>query len=365
MSDAATNRAGKKGPFSGGPLAGFKNYFETFKWNEHSTGLGFLLLFILATIVGWPRFLYPPANLMNIIRMQSYTGIIALGMTFIIISGGIDLSVGSMMAFAGGITIFFLNRFLGNSVWAVALAIVFCLILGVVCGFLNGFLITKGRIAPFITTLGTMAIFRSLILHFSKAANIESANPYYQNFGPGHFLSFPYPALQTAADTGGSRFVWLFQPIFIPIWIFLILALVFHLLLNNTRFGRYVCAVGANEQVARYSAINVQIIKLIPYCLTGFTVAVSSLLWSSRINGIQPSQVGSGYELDAIAAVVIGGTSMSGGKGSIVGTVMGAIMLGIINNMLVLAGVSSFLQQAARGLVIIAAVLLQYNSNKK
>jgi ribose transport system permease protein len=343
--------------------AGIREFFVTFRWSEHSTGIGFILLFVLATIVGWPRFIYPPTNIMNIIRMQSYTGIIALGMTFIIISGGIDLSVGSMMAFAGGITIFLLNRFLGSSPGAVLIAILFCLLLGTLCGFANGFLVTKGRIAPFIATLGTMAIFRSLILHFSKAANIESANPYYQNFGPGSFLALPYLAWQRLGEKLHAS--WAFQPIYIPIWVFLVLALIFHLLLNNTRFGRYVCAVGANEQVARYSAINVQLIKLIPYCITGFTVAVSALLWSSRINGVQPSQVGTGYELDAIAAVVIGGTSMSGGKGTIIGTVMGAIMLGIINNMLVLAGVSSFLQQAARGLVIIAAVLLQYNNSNK
>jgi ribose transport system permease protein len=202
-------------------------------------------------------------------------------------------------------------------------------------------MVTKGRIAPFIATLGTMAIFRSLILYFSKAANIESSNTEFIKFGPAHILG-----------------------ISLPVWVFFILAVLIHLLLNNTRFGRYMCAVGANEQVARYSAINVQLVKLIPYAITGFTVAVSSMLWGSRINGIQPSQVGQGFELEAIAAVVIGGTSMSGGKGTIVGTVLGAIMLGMINNMLVLGGVSSFLQQAARGLVIIVAVLLQYNSNK-
>jgi ribose transport system permease protein len=202
-------------------------------------------------------------------------------------------------------------------------------------------MVTKWRIAPFIATLGTMAIFRSLILYFSKAANIVSENTEFIKFGPAYILG-----------------------ISLPVWVFLILAAIIHLLLNNTRFGRYVCAVGANEQVARYSAINVQLIKMIPYAVTGFTVAVSSMLWGSRINGIQPSQVGQGYELDAIAAVVIGGTSMSGGKGSIIGTVLGAIMLGMINNMLVLGGVSSFLQQAARGLVIIVAVLLQYNKNK-
>jgi ribose transport system permease protein len=359
MSGRSTTETGKESDRSGGPAAGIQSYFKNFKLADHSTGLGFLLLFVLATAVGWPRFIYPPTNIMNIIRMQSYTGIIALGMTFIIISGGIDLSVGSMMAFVGGIAVFFLNHVLGTSPWAVAVAIVFCMALGVLCGFVNGFLVTKGRIAPFITTLGTMAIFRSLILHFSKAANIESANPHYQNFGPGSFLAFPYPSFNN------GQFSFVFQPIYIPIWVFLVMAVLCHLLLNNTRFGRYVCAVGANEQVARYSAINVQVVKLIPYCITGFTVAVSALLWSSRINGVQPSQVGANYELDAIAAVVIGGTSMSGGKGTIIGTVMGAIMLGIINNMLVLAGVSSFLQQAARGLVIIAAVLLQYNNSNK
>jgi ribose transport system permease protein len=315
-------------------------YFSHFRWSEHSTGIAFILLFILASIVGRPAFL-TLGNFSNILRQSSYTGIIALGMTMIIISGGIDLSVGSMMAFVGGITIFLINRFPGDSLFAVVLAILFALVFGAVCGFVNGFLVTKGRIAPFIATLGTMAIFRSLIQYFSGASNIVSVNSIYPKFGPAILLGIPVPA-----------------------WVFIILAVIFHLLLNNTRFGRYVCAVGANEQVARYSAINISLIKLVPYVLTGFTVAVSALLWSSRINCIQSSGDGTGYELEAIAAVVIGGTSMSGGKGSITGTVMGAIMLMMINTMLVLAGVSSFLQQAARGLVIIAAVLLQYNSNK-
>jgi ribose transport system permease protein len=321
---------------------------KNYKWHEHSTGLGFILIFILGVTISWtaqgfngiPVFILPN-NLLMVLRQVSYTGIIALGMTLIIISGGIDLSVGSMTAFVGGIAVFLLKKFPGDSLIGVLIALLFALVFGIFCGFINGFMVTKGRIAPFIATLGTMAIFRSLILYFSKAANIESGNTEFIKFGPAYFLG-----------------------VSLPVWVFLSLAVVFHLLLNNTRFGRYVCAVGANEQVARYSAINVQLIKLIPYAITGFTVAVSSMLWASRINGIQPSQVGAGYELDAIAAVVIGGTSMSGGKGTIIGTVLGAIMLGMINNMLVLGGVSSFLQQAARGLVIIVAVLLQYNSNK-
>ena len=321
---------------------------KNFKWSEHSTGLGFILLFVLGALVSWiaqgfygvPIFILP-ANLLMVLRQVSYTGIIALGMTLIIISGGIDLSVGSMAAFVGGIAVFLLNKFPANSLFGVLVALLFALVFGIFCGFVNGIMVTKGRIAPFIATLGTMAIFRSLILYFSKAANIVSDNTEFIKFGPAYFLG-----------------------ISLPVWVFFILAFVMHLLLNNTRFGRYICAVGANEQVARYSAINVQLVKLIPYVITGFTVAVSAMLWGSRINGIQPSQVGQGYELEAIAAVVIGGTSMSGGKGTIIGTVLGAIMLGMINNMLVLGGVSSFLQQAARGLVIIVAVLLQYNSNK-
>jgi ribose transport system permease protein len=324
-----------------GGAALIRGYAARFKWSEHSTGLAFVLLFVFSSIVGWPTFL-SIGNLLNIVKQASYTGIIGLGMTLIIISGGIELSVGSMMAFVGGIGIYFLNLFPGDSFLAVVLTVLFVLAFGAVCGFVNGFMVTKGRIAPFIATLGTMAIFRSLIQYFSGAANILSRNTVYPRFGPASVLGIP-----------------------VPVWVFAILAVAFHLLLNNTRFGRYICAVGANEQVARYSAININLIKLVPYMITGFTVAVSALLWSSRINCIHSSGDGSGYELEAIAAVVIGGTSMSGGKGTIVGTFLGAIMLMMINNMLVLGGVSSFLQQAARGLVIIAAVLLQYNSNNK
>ncbi|MDR2767033.1 MAG: ABC transporter permease, partial [Treponema sp.] len=246
------------------------DYFTKFKWSEHSTGLGFVFLFVLALIVsfvgggagGILSFLNP-GNLVNIVKQSSYTGIIGLGMTLIIISGGIDLSVGSMMAFVGGITIFLLNCFPPNSVAGTIIAILFCLAFGAFCGFVNGFMVTTGRMAPFIATLGTMAIFRSLIQYFSGAANILSVSTVYPRFGPAELLWIP-----------------------VPVWVFVILTVVLHLVLNNTRFGRYVCAVGANEQVARYSAIKINLIKLVPYAITGFTVAVSALLWSSRINCI-------------------------------------------------------------------------------
>lgn len=322
------------------PAKGLAEYIRTFKWSNHSTGLGFILLFILATIVGWPNFLQV-RNLINILRQISYTGIIGLGMTLIIISGGIDLSVGSMAAFTGGITIYFLNLFPSESQIGVVLSILFAICLGALSGLFNGFLVTKGRIAPFIATLGTMSIFRSLIQYISGAGNILSKNTVYPEVGAGMFLGIP-----------------------VPVWVFFIVAILLHILLNNTRFGRYVCAVGANEQVARYSAINVNLIKLLPYMITGATVGITALLWSSRLNSINSSDCAY-YELDAIAAAVIGGTAMTGGKGTIFGTVLGAIMLGLINNMLVLGGVSSYLQQAAKGLVIIAAVLLQYNNRNQ
>lgn len=311
-------------------------WFKNFKFSEHSTGMAFILVFILASIVGWPTFLQT-RNMTNILRQVSYTGIIGLGMTLIIISGGIDLSVGSMTAFVGGITIFFLNTLPPNSHWSVLLAAVFAVIFGAFCGLFNGILVTKGRIAPFIATLGTMSIFRSLIQYFSGAGNILSVNTVYSEVGTGRFLGLP-----------------------VPVWMFFIIAIILHVVLNNTRFGRYVCAVGANEQVARYSAVQVIKTRMIPYIITGATVGMTALLWSSRLNSINSSDC-IYYELDAIAAVVIGGTSMTGGKGTVIGTVLGAIMLGMINNMLVLGGISSYLQQAAKGLVIIAAVLLQYN----
>jgi ribose transport system permease protein len=318
---------------TGGPIA---VYFRNFRLSEHSTGVGFILLFILAIIVGWPNFLQL-RNLMNIMRQISYTGIIGLGMTLIIISGGIDLSVGSMAAFTGGITILFLNLFPVDSYLGVSLAVLFAVLFGALCGMFNGLMVTKGRIAPFIATLGTMSIFRSFIQYVSGAGNIMSNSSHYAEIGSGVFLGIP-----------------------VPVWVFLGTAAVLHILLNNTRIGRYICAVGANDQVARYSAVNVAMTRLVPYIITGATVGMTALLWSSRLNSINSSDCAY-YELDAIAAAVIGGTSMSGGKGTIIGTVMGAIMLGMINNMLVLGGVSSYLQQAAKGFVIIAAVLLQYS----
>ena len=315
-----------------------KAYFKNFKIAEHAVGLAFIALFVLSTIMGWPNFL-KFRNLTNILRQISYTGVIALGMTLVIISGGIDLSVGSMCCFVGGITVYFLNVCPGSPLVGVILGVVVALAAGTLCGFINGFLTTQFNLAPFIITLGTMNIFRSLIQYTTKGANILSTNMMWASLGTGYFLSIP-----------------------VPVWLFAIMAVILHLYLEESSLGRYTCAVGSNEQVAKYSAIKTKFVKLVPYMITGFTVGITAIMWTSRLNCINPADC-NGYEMDAIAAVVIGGTLMSGGKGKISGTVLGAIMLGMINNMLTLSGVSAYLQPAVKGLVIIVAVLLQRSKN--
>jgi len=292
------------------------------------------VLFVISAVAS-PYFL-KIQNLHNILRQVSYTGIIALGMTFVIIGGGIDLSVGSLSAMAGGVAILAMNALGTNA--GIPLAIVVALGLGAAGGAFNGILITRFRIAPFVVTLGTMSIFRSLALYFIDAGEYRSMVYDYRLIGSGKFLG-----------------------IFIP---FLGLAAVLQVVLNNTRFGRYVLAVGSNERVARYSAIKVNWIRFVTYLIVGSTVGVTAMLFGSRLNAVSSSNMGLFYELDAIAAVVIGGTSMSGGAGTVLGTVLGAVILGIINNMLNMLGVSPYLQGTVKGLVIIFAVLLQYKSSR-
>jgi ribose transport system permease protein len=307
---------------------------KKFDFTKYAPLFALILLFGISAVAS-PYFLQV-RNLLNILRQVSYTGVIGLGMTFVIISGGIDLSVGSAAAFTGGLAVLMLNRF-GGGVPAIILAILVGLVVGTLTGMFNGLIVTKGKIAPFIVTLGTMSIFRSLTLYMANAGEFRSASAIYPVIGSGSFAGIP-----------------------IPVWIFFVLAVICHILLNNTRFGRYVCAVGSNERVAIYSAIKVNLIKFVTYLITGFTVGVTSITLSSRLNSISSTNAGIFYELDAIAAVVIGGTSMSGGSGTIQGTVIGAIILGIINNMLNMLGVSPYLQGTVKGLVIILAVLLQY-----
>jgi len=300
----------------------------------------FAALAILTVVSSFlsPYFLQPE-NLLNILRQVSYTGIIALGMTFVIVAGGIDLSVGSMAAFVGTLSVLALNavatRGHGDAA-AVSAAVAVAMAVGLACGLGNGLLVTKGRIAPFIVTLGTMALFRSLSLYIGDAGEFRSASAVFGDLGSWMPLGVPLPAA-----------------------VLLGLAALLSLAFSRTRWGRYTRAVGSNARVARYSAIDVDRTRLASYALNGLMVGVSTVLVAMRFNSVGTSTVGLNYELDAIAAVIIGGTAMAGGRGTIWGTVVGAITLGVINNMLNMVGISTYLQGTVKGLVIIGAVFIQ------
>lgn len=310
---------------------------KRFDYQKYSSFIALVVLFVASALLS-PYFTRP-GNLVNVLSQVSYTGIIALGMAFVIITGGIDLSVGSLVAFDSLVGVMAMNYVLGpihSEVLAVITGIVAALILGALTGWVNGIAITGGRIAPFIVTLGTMAIFRSLALFIGNAGEIQSQSAIYGQFGLVNVLWIP-----------------------VPVWVMLLLAFVLDVVLNRTRYGRYLCAVGSNSRVAVFSAINVERVKVIAYTITGVLVAISSILLSSRFNAVSTSNTGMGYELDAIAAVIVGGTPFSGGRGTVWGTIIGAIILGIINNMLNLLGVSAYLQGTVKGLVIIGAVYIQ------
>ena len=306
-------------------------------WQKYASFIALLVLILISSFLS-PYFL-KFQNLVNILRQVSYTGIIALGMTFVIIGGGIDLSVGSMTAFVGAVVVLLmnsLNTVIENEVIVIIIGIATGIMVGTLVGAFNGFMITKGKIAPFIVTLGSMAIFRSLTLYIGNAGEIRSSNILYGEFGMGSFMRIP-----------------------VPVWVMLILAAVLNLVLNNTRYGRYICAVGSNQNVARFSAINVSFVRFFSYTLNGILVALSSILLASRFNAVSTSNMGLGFELDVIAAVIVGGTTLTGGRGTVWGTICGAVMLGVINNMMNMVGVSPYLQGTVKGIVILGAVYIQ------
>ena len=306
-------------------------------WQKYASFIALLVLLVISSFLS-PYFL-KFQNLVNILRQVSYTGIIALGMTFVIIGGGIDLSVGSMTAFIGAVVVLLmnsLNPIIENEVVTIIIGIATGIMVGALVGAFNGFMITKGKIAPFIVTLGSMAIFRSLTLYIGNAGEIRSLNMLYGEFGMRSFMHIP-----------------------VPVWVMFILAAILNLVLNNTRYGRYICAVGSNQNVARFSAINVDFVRFFSYALIGILVAISSILLASRFNAVSTSNMGLGFELDVIAAVIVGGTTLTGGRGTVWGTICGAIMLGVINNMMNMVGVSPYLQGTVKGIVILGAVYIQ------
>ena len=317
---------------------------------KHPAFAPFLVLIVLMIVASLtsPHFLQV-RNILNITRQVSYTGIIALGMTFIIIAGGIDLSVGSAVAFIGGVIILAMNYCFaelapGSQLHAFFFALACGLGIGFVGGIVSGTLVTKFSVAPFIATLGTMGIYRSLALYVGDGGEfrVSSGIKAFRDFGTG--------GVGTIGGPGGVPY---------PSIIFILLAVVFGVILGWTRFGRYVCAVGSNEKVAAYAAVKVDRVRIWTYIISGLTVGLSAFLLGGRMNSINSTNAGMLYELDSIAAVVIGGTAMTGGSGSMMGTVIGALILGVINNLLNMWGVSAYLQGTVKGLVIVLAVLMQ------
>ncbi|MBY7142821.1 ABC transporter permease [Virgibacillus sp. NKC19-3] len=298
-------------------------------WTEYSVVIAFLILFILSSIMS-PRFL-ELSNLMNILMQVSIIGVVALGMTMVMLSGGIDLSVGSVLALVGVFTVITLNAS-GN----VFIAILTALAVGAFVGFLNGFMVAKLKIASFIATLGMMAAARSIALYTSDGGSISGE--------VGGFSSISNSSIAGIKS---------------PIIIFAVMAVIVFVLLQQTRFGRYVYAIGSNEKGALLSGIRVDRIKMTVYTLAGMLVSVAAIIETSRLNSISSSSSGMLYELDAIAAVIIGGTRMTGGRGKVVGTIFGVLILGILNNMMNLINVSPYLQGFVTGLVIIIAVVFQ------
>lgn len=287
-------------------------------------------------------------NFANILGQGSYVGIVAVGMTFVILLGGIDLSVGSMVGLAAGIAIFALNALapsLGDPA-AIALAVLTCIAAGAALGLANGLLIARGRIAPFIATLGTMAIFRSLLMIPAQGGEIRSDVARFGSLGQTA-VSFRWPL-------GGGEFT-----IRLAVVVFLAAAVLADLLLKRSVFGRQVFAIGDNPRAARYAGINTPRITAAVYAIAGFTCGLAAFLNASRLNSVSSATMGQYYELDAIAAVVIGGTRLQGGAGRVFGTVVGVLILGVANNMLNMLQVSTHYQNLVKGLIIIAAVLVQ------
>lgn len=292
-----------------------------------------------------PAFLQPQ-NLINVVRQISVIGLLAIGVTVVIISTGIDLSLGSVLALASVVA----ASFAQSPDWArpqypglqlpVFAALGAGLGVGLLCGLINGALIAGFRIPPFIATLGMMTAARGVALIYSNGRPISGLKEDFNFIGQQSILGVPVPIIVLAVVAIGA-----------------------HLMLNNTRFGRHVYAVGGNEQAARVSGLNLTRIKILIYAFAGLMAGLGGLVLSARIGSGQPT-LGEGAELDAIAAAVIGGTSFAGGIGTIWGTLVGALIIGVINNGLDLLNVSPFSQQVVKGAIIVIAIIIDERKNR-
>lgn len=317
---------------------------------EYGALIALALLFVINVATRGGNFLQIE-NLRNLVSQDAAVGVIAVGMTLVIIAGGIDLSVGSMTAMCGAVVILLVNKLASSGMGAnvaILLAAVGAIAIGAIAGLLNGFVVAYGRVAAFVVTLGGLAGFRSIALVLGKGGEIRSQVSPLQDFGFGG-LAIPF-----VKDAAGGPVLFYWSAI-----IFIGIALLAGFGLNRTRFGRYIVAVGANPRAAEYSAINIQTVRLAVYTILGALVGLASVLVGARMNSIGTGSAGLYYELDAIAAVVIGGTSLRGGKGRIWGTVVGVLLLTLISNMITAYHIDTNWQGLVRGIVILVAVLIQ------
>ncbi|EKO3822150.1 ribose ABC transporter permease [Vibrio harveyi] len=315
---------------------GSKKLF-TKEWLIEQKSLIALLFLIVVVSFLNPNF-FTVDNILNILRQTSVNAIIAVGMTLVILTAGIDLSVGSVLALCGA----FAASMIALEV-PVLIAVPTALFAGAALGAISGIIIAKGKVQAFIATLVTMTLLRGVTMVYTDGRPISTGftdtADAFAWFGTGYALGIPVP-------------VWLMVIVFAAAWY----------LLNHTRFGRYVYALGGNESAARLSGINVDRVKIGVYAICGMLAALAGIIVTSRLSSAQPT-AGMGYELDAIAAVVLGGTSLMGGKGRIMGTLIGALIIGFLNNALNLLDVSSYYQMIAKAVVILLAVLVD-NKNK-
>jgi ribose transport system permease protein len=275
-----------------------------------------------------PHFL-TVANLLNVLEQSAINAIVAVGMTFVIISGGIDLSVGSVLALSGVVFASALHAGAG-----LPTAMILALAVGAACGLVNGLLVTRGSLPPFIATLGMMSVARGLALMWAEGRPISGFDETFRTLATGRVVSIPAPVLLTIAVYAAA-----------------------HVLLAHSVFGRSVYAIGGNEEATRLSGVRVGLHKTAAYVVAGLTSALAAIVLTARLNSAQPT-AGIMYELDAIAATVIGGTSLLGGEGTLVGALIGALIMGVLRNGLNLLNVTPFVQQLIIGVVIIAAVLV-------
>lgn len=269
------------------------------------------------------------SNLLNVAQQTAINAVIAVGLTFVIISGGIDLSVGSLVAFSGVVLAYLLQQQV-----PIPLAMAGSLAAGLACGLVNGLLITFGRLPPFIATLGMMSVARGGALLFTDGRPISGFSDSFRWLATGELFFVP-----------------------VPVVVMIVVYAIAHFVLHRTKFGRYAYAIGGNEEAALLSGVRVRFYKTLVYGTSGLLSALAASVLTARLNSAQPI-AGINYELDAIAATVIGGTSLMGGQGSVIGTLIGALIMGVLRNGLNLLGVSSFIQQVVIGAVIILAVLM-------